>query len=793
MPKLQISRVLSTDVSAVCEDANPGRSDGSTSESLKTPSLTSIVDMYRSPSCTLSTPSRSAWSQTYGTFYYDYSENFDNDRPQPDVETSLPQPPLAPIPTRATGIGRATVLNASFDDGFEGLDGCSQIPIRLLSSTLRDELDAGALESAGLPRRESEEDSHDNRPVSTILRPTQSQLESNASAPPTDSLLRTQPGDANRGCAMSPEQKETCDREPPGRELDSARATTTGHSIDIQYTSVGSRPHTGNLLLSGTEVYVNEVHGPTARLAITSVECAIISRSQLRPESERPPGPSSSTGQDRRSNAYSIESGLSDLASMVKNFDNVTAFMDRDDANSPSKLGLLDKPCPASLDELRGDEVGNGKLMTRHISHGQIDVELRGDDGAIAGFRGHRRKFAVPRISTYQLSGAMGPGLSGTADYAKVEVNVFRPKSPTSRLQFQNSAPQPTRPLPSTPKGSVKSESYVADLSADDINLSIGFSPFQRTRTATNRSSLSEISPIDNQNRYSSSSSSLKAPVEGGTIVIHECEEDLTLPEDVGFGSIPSQQPNTRSVNCNVKTSVLRKESRGHKSGNGRLRLRVSRGALVKSQGQSKRVAMGLRPTEQDVSSAFPGQLFSANHDFRVGRVDADRDRERQERGISSTESASASGPTPGTSIVMFSSCLGDQHPDGTQENSRVQVFLTAEAASSDIRSSASDIGSASGRLAYGLKKRFSDLRARVVEGRLRLAELPSLSVCETGHNRSSVTSVKSNGPGGLRRGMGLNGTLRPHSRGLRVRLCGWVRVARRRVMGACAGSRRGG
>ncbi|KAK4447650.1 hypothetical protein QBC34DRAFT_302778, partial [Podospora aff. communis PSN243] len=55
----------------------------------------SIVDMSRPPSCTPSVQSLPLQSQTYGIFYYDYSENFDS-HPQ---ETAGPGP-LAPVPTR---------------------------------------------------------------------------------------------------------------------------------------------------------------------------------------------------------------------------------------------------------------------------------------------------------------------------------------------------------------------------------------------------------------------------------------------------------------------------------------------------------------------------------------------------------------------------------------------------------------------------------------------------------------------------------------------------------------------
>ncbi|KAK3397632.1 hypothetical protein B0T20DRAFT_377333, partial [Sordaria brevicollis] len=77
----------------------------SSDQSTRTPSLTSIVDMYRSPSGTSS--DMRYGSQRNGTFYYDYSEDFDT---FPDGNSAWAGP-LAPVPTRAPNMHRARILS----------------------------------------------------------------------------------------------------------------------------------------------------------------------------------------------------------------------------------------------------------------------------------------------------------------------------------------------------------------------------------------------------------------------------------------------------------------------------------------------------------------------------------------------------------------------------------------------------------------------------------------------------------------------------------------------------------
>lgn len=74
---------------------------GSNVQTVRSASLTSIVQMYDS---TMKT-------ESYGSFYYDYTEGFEEDIPP--VETA---PPLCPIPQRVKQLRTPVILKDEFED-----------------------------------------------------------------------------------------------------------------------------------------------------------------------------------------------------------------------------------------------------------------------------------------------------------------------------------------------------------------------------------------------------------------------------------------------------------------------------------------------------------------------------------------------------------------------------------------------------------------------------------------------------------------------------------------------------
>ncbi|KAM7208008.1 hypothetical protein V8F20_001554 [Naviculisporaceae sp. PSN 640] len=82
-----------------------GRSDNS----LRSSSLTSIVGMYQPASCASMGQDPYLRTQPGGSFYYDYSEDFDQGPPT----ARPPLAPLAPVPTRASSLHRPMVLGGT--------------------------------------------------------------------------------------------------------------------------------------------------------------------------------------------------------------------------------------------------------------------------------------------------------------------------------------------------------------------------------------------------------------------------------------------------------------------------------------------------------------------------------------------------------------------------------------------------------------------------------------------------------------------------------------------------------
>ncbi|KAH7359049.1 hypothetical protein B0T11DRAFT_285651 [Plectosphaerella cucumerina] len=92
-------------------------------QSIRSSSLTSIVELYRRPASAQST-FRSLRPE--GSFYYDYSEGFD-DCPAPTNLSGTPSAPYAPIPRRASSLTKPLVLR---DESEARLDAVIDVSVR---------------------------------------------------------------------------------------------------------------------------------------------------------------------------------------------------------------------------------------------------------------------------------------------------------------------------------------------------------------------------------------------------------------------------------------------------------------------------------------------------------------------------------------------------------------------------------------------------------------------------------------------------------------------------------------
>jgi len=818
----QISRAMSSSVPPGWRNRYNGRFDGSMSEqSQRSSSLTSIVDMYRPPSCTPSVQSCPLRSQTYGTFYYDYSEDFDS-HPQPIG----PPAPLAPIPTRLPSFRRATVLNDGYDTRLQ-VSGEHDVafPLHFPSSKGRDQLDSTDQEENGKVSYPSyslgfqgiehiESDISTNANVDCLLpvgdttgKPV---LPMYLPIIETEKLMVTQNAASNGEYMVSSDDQEKNCSIPVGDELERECAMATqisrGQRQSVEVDS-GRLPLPRNPAPPEPKTYTNESRNLPV---FTNTKRTTPCHSHTVPESHTSSNSSTPTSSKRGTKVYSFEPGLSDLASLVQHLDKVAEFVDDDESSIFSRVDLpIGVWRAASLHNVLGrDETDR----FQDIKHGNLELdggEEADTNGFTTDFRGHKRNLAVPKIYAGHLSLSAELNSTDAADRPRADDNS-QPRQPTTRLRLQSSAPQLMKALPPLPNGSVRSESYVANLSADDVDLPMRFSPFELSRITTPRSMLSAVSSLDiPRSRQNGDFGTLISSKDGGRMGDLRHHPHSTLAKAISTGVDSSSRLGMRSAGreaCSLVAPTFGEGRKSPKSSNGRLRLRVSRSAMSKAHGDLKHYPshISLRPTVLGLEdSSQPLELPPQERYCLPGEVRNKINPGRYERDPAScqTESGSISGPTPGTSLVMLSSQIEEQYLDKAPKDSRTPALRATSTSSNDPCNSFFDRGSASGKTGQGLRKRISDLRIRVTEARLRSAEptSPGHQTHEGGLNLITLPHAAHSDSAGCDAAIGPDegaaGRESPSlpSRGFRRRVFRWMRVARHAVMVACAGSRKRG
>ncbi|KAH8179991.1 hypothetical protein LIA77_01510 [Sarocladium implicatum] len=116
---------------------------GSNDQSVRTSSLTSIVEMYQVP---YNSP-KSTQLRSMGSFYYDYTEGFENESP---VAPTLPAP-VCPVPQRSDSSVRPLVLSEDIEDVLDSS------PIRGSNSTRASDQSVALRSSTCLPSCDSED------------------------------------------------------------------------------------------------------------------------------------------------------------------------------------------------------------------------------------------------------------------------------------------------------------------------------------------------------------------------------------------------------------------------------------------------------------------------------------------------------------------------------------------------------------------------------------------------------------------------------------------------------------
>ncbi|KAK0618333.1 hypothetical protein B0T17DRAFT_495959 [Bombardia bombarda] len=436
----QISSGLASSAPTSWESRYRSRS-GTSEQSLRTSSLTSIVDMYRPASRTPSLHSRSLRTKPAGNFYYDYSEDF-NDIPETvalplltlaPIPAALPLRPLAPIPTRAPSMHRPTVLddvcNIRYREsneegrpsmsapGKERRGSTDREIMKTPQSQSRPDSHINGLEECArwarsqLPRRSSED-----QKTTHNLMTSRDLIQAKTNSPLTDSKFPITMSNQKQEVSRSPECKEDA------RTILSS-AIRTSQVSPRSFRLIDHNILKENVRSAATSP-VRQGFQPITVRRSRSVSCDTSEKAKTIP--------SVVGGHLQQHLFYSLDPGLSGMASLVHCIGRTT---------DPS-----------------------------------------GQDCAV--FRGHRRKFAIPNIRTSQLP-----------DRPISPILAPQPISPVRKLRLQSSVPLLMKALPPLPgSDSARSESCVANTSIDELDIPMRFSPYGPSCISTPRSVLTQPS-----------------------------------------------------------------------------------------------------------------------------------------------------------------------------------------------------------------------------------------------------------------------------------------------------------
>ena len=719
--------------------------------------MTSIVDLYQSRPGTPSTQNYQPRPQPSRTFYYDYSEDFDN-HSKPSLPRFEPIPPVAPMPTGVASSRRTTTT-------LGGYDAQSQRSSRAGFSGSFEPLSSGKSYCHHVELQRRKRSRPGGRQGTSPL--------GDSTAAPLDSLRRQWlDGNIGLGNASGVEgpiaglQVSDTDSKDLGvNKLDHARPRR-----DLERQSIPQL-----FICNGDKT--SDLPYPVSLQSVDSERAAHHRTSAAVRHARTEPASSASTHHSEENMFYSADPGLSDLASLVQHLDKV-ADWDFESLKNASAGSLSSSsnspnlpPCRSAL----SDDHGQGKEQEPWFG-GSVAGKT---PDFLHGLRDRERNIAVSSINASKLFARRNVGSSLVCGRAETTVLAPQPRSPALRLRLQNSLPQIMKALPSLPSGSARSESYIPRISAEDVESSTSYP-------------LLEPSLIDSSPTVST-----------GILRYQDMEEtrvsrhDGTLekiPHRISRGSGSVSVLGTYLVGCEGRASPASSVSgsaqaspRSNRSYSGKLKLRISNSVLMKSLKLSSPPAED-GPTEQHQAHAKQSALFAASNTLCNGVVAPTRFSKDGE-GDSSQEFGHK-GDIGGVKIsqVRASSRSGYNHLQEKATAPKRRRSLVPGASASDEESCVSD-GSGDGKPSRGLRKRFSNFRARLTESQLRLGHSePHLLADGDNPTRTDVAHSQ------------ISGSDRSESEGrrtqlegarLRERMTKWMKAAKQAVGSACTGSKK--
>ncbi|KAH0436185.1 hypothetical protein CcaCcLH18_04475 [Colletotrichum camelliae] len=428
------------------------RRQTSTDQSLRSSSLTSVIDMYckQTPN---SGPAPIRTLRPAGSFYYDYTEGFETPETTDAAPATEANTPLAPIPKRASSLVKALVLR---DETKARLDAVVDISVKDSS------------DSSGDDGRGAAQGDADLKDISPSLAPFSFEK---------DGSSVSHPNDADGGKGYFNMMSLFAD-DSNASQSEYAR-NSARHGLKDDAHEYGTITRALMKDLSADEQDQTRADVPTTRGRVDSIH----------PQdkvAKRASGQGKLRGLAallRSSVRHSVDPGLSDLAALVSSFERI--------AKSP--FLRKEKGCSGMTDDANyGDSKysDESKANAVEIIGGtrQNTDQIDANSKAMAlkpFFRGHRRNQAVTCISTNSLRSETPTSIKS----ANATIICPEPISPARELRVRNSIPQLMKALPSIPNESPYMSPQASIRSTDSLGFPVEFSPFKLEILATPRSS----------------------------------------------------------------------------------------------------------------------------------------------------------------------------------------------------------------------------------------------------------------------------------------------------------------
>lgn len=433
----------------------------------RTPSLTSIVDMYRSSSGISSDLKYGSHRLPNRTFYYDYSEDFDTFPGGNPAWTG----PLAPVPTRVPDMYRARILNdgsagpflnmnlyPSRDDVCEGpqnYSGATNTMKTRESNIAHDSIEEHEGEEGSFDYPDDEpprvsmvgrKDVNGATNVSSLQAAIMPSTEKRKSCHHSDASISQKSDDLAAAKAENPDEQPNSDARritvhdesdgPEEGDNDNSRSSFGNNAIHV--------PQLEDLLSARTSLYRSHSEPLDKRQSfrLNAGERVLSTFSSYL----------------RRSKFFSIEPGLSDLASLVDYLDVA--------ANSASEDNHLPKS-NVTMDFLKLPVEAGNRISAMQLKPDSTENQ-DGQDQAL-GFEEclrtkspkpfeHKRTVALPRIRTSEFSTPSSTDTTCATSRSEPVILQPVPVSPAKRLRLQNSVPKLMKALPDLPSSPAKSE-----------------------------------------------------------------------------------------------------------------------------------------------------------------------------------------------------------------------------------------------------------------------------------------------------------------------------------------------